>query len=502
METQTNDPSEPNIDPGTQTKTNYIDESFTKAAIYQQCRKSNILRHIDLKDAEVGVMRDLINRENLLSLRKLPIIFSKFVVKTGLEFACDKFPKAGKFIQPKHIRVDVEDDEMEFLLATNSSFKPNLVFIVTKNIALGVLGDSVSALRTKMMDFSYDKAKNGNDADNDKNSEPTIRINSPKSDPMRFTPPKTFTTILGDPMSPRSGTIKPLKRLNSSRNSVASSKSSRRSTLSSSKTSVKSAHSKRSDVQSNGHLTNTEIRNWVNNQKTGGIVVDEPLVEKIHISDCGSDYDADVMKSNTHVRQESPHKEQDSATDIRILENTVLNTLNDIFTESPEDWLDGASKNAKNIEVSLPLDRDDGPGYDDKKENDRESCYSAMQESENGNITGNNSVNYDTYDDYDNGKYFDDHNDDEDNDDGDVDMSEESEPSKITQDNLKPLNMQPNTLENLSNVLDLVSVKTENPVNVKKRKSNNQFRGGSKKSKQAPNYDDAIFGTLLRNSKP
>lgn len=419
-----------------------INETFTKAALYQQCSKSHILKHIDLTRVDVSVMRDLINRENLLNIRKLPIIFSKLVVKMGLEFACDKFPRAGSFIQPKQIRVDVEDDEMEFLLSTNSSFKPNLVFIVSKNIALSVLGDSVSSLRNKLLDTMNNTSSGGGGAAdaNTTPPAPVIQIDLPVSEPVRFTPPKTFTTILGDSMSPRSGTIKPLKRLNSStsskskstssvsrRNSIASSKSSKSSTSSvASKSSSKSKHDDNASV-----LATTKA--WVN---------------KI---------DSDTAAATEPKRQK----------DILILENTVLNTLNDVLTEAPEDIADGGGSN----KIALPMDRD---FYENTKHDGggSNSCYSfdpddmdvdheptANNNSSSKPATPKHSAVYDNEDYEDE----DENHDDEDDDDDDEMREHEAEPQqkKITVDNLKTTNMQPGSMANFDNILDLISVKTE-----------------------------------------
>lgn len=122
-------------------------DAFTRAALYQSCSKSDILKHVDIENTDSETLRDLLNKYNLLSLRKLPIIMTKFVTKVGLEFVSNKFPKMGTLITPQNIKVDIEDDELIYLMNTSSNFKPNIVFLVCKNIAVSVLGASIDSFK-------------------------------------------------------------------------------------------------------------------------------------------------------------------------------------------------------------------------------------------------------------------------------------------------------------------------------------------------------------------
>lgn len=126
-------------------------DAFTRAALYQSCKQSEILQQIDIENASSETLRDLLNKCNMLNIRKLPIIVVKFATKAALEFACNSFPKVKQYVDPTNIAVTVEDDEAIHLMNTASTFKPNLVFIVCKNIALGALGSSITAFKSTLM---------------------------------------------------------------------------------------------------------------------------------------------------------------------------------------------------------------------------------------------------------------------------------------------------------------------------------------------------------------
>lgn len=126
-------------------------EAFTRAALYQSCAKSEILQHIDISQADSDTLRDLVNKYSLLNSRKLPIIISKLMTKKLLELAVHKFPNLNNFMTPQNIRVDVEDDELAYLMNTSSSFKPNIMVLVCKNVAVGVLGSSIDAFKNDLL---------------------------------------------------------------------------------------------------------------------------------------------------------------------------------------------------------------------------------------------------------------------------------------------------------------------------------------------------------------
>ncbi|ATY70208.1 GrBNV gp67-like protein [Tomelloso virus] len=126
------------------------DDVFLRAALYEECAKSSILKHVDVESSTIETLRELLNQNNMLVFRKFPIILSKLVVKHGLTFAKSKVPQL-KFLTPENISVSVESDEMQYILNTQSSMKPNLIFMVSKNILISVVGSSISALKDDLL---------------------------------------------------------------------------------------------------------------------------------------------------------------------------------------------------------------------------------------------------------------------------------------------------------------------------------------------------------------
>lgn len=156
------------------------DEAFSRAALYQECAKSPILKHINIETTSIETIRELLNKNNSLELRKIPILFSKFVIKFILKYAKSKFTQLS-CLTPENIKVEVESDEMQYILSTESKFKPSLVMMVSKNIAFAVLGSSILALRDNLI------------------NEPTEQYTKidvaavTKSEWPKVEPPKTFT---------------------------------------------------------------------------------------------------------------------------------------------------------------------------------------------------------------------------------------------------------------------------------------------------------------------
>lgn len=123
-----------------------LDDAFTKAALYETCVKSKVLRNIDLDRVDTQTLRGLVNKYNALSLREFPIIVSKVLVKFGMTFVTEKMPRLRAYINPNNISVQVEADELAYLERTQSNFQPNIYMIVAKNVAVGMLGTSIQSL--------------------------------------------------------------------------------------------------------------------------------------------------------------------------------------------------------------------------------------------------------------------------------------------------------------------------------------------------------------------
>lgn len=128
-----------------------LDDAFTKAALYETCLKSNILRNIDLDNVDTQTLRKLVNKNNALSMREFPIVISKVLVKFGLTFVTEKMPRLRAYINPENMSTNIEADELACLevqeQAQGGTFQPSIYMIVAKNIAASVLGTSIQSLR-------------------------------------------------------------------------------------------------------------------------------------------------------------------------------------------------------------------------------------------------------------------------------------------------------------------------------------------------------------------
>lgn len=134
------------------------DDAFLRAALYEQCAKSSVLKHVDLVNATNETLLKLLNKDNVLMLRKLPIILSKMAVKYALEFLKRNVSQLN-FLTPEQISVRVENDELQYLLESPSAMKPNLIFMVSKNVLLSLLGSSIREFKDDLLKNKLDLIK-------------------------------------------------------------------------------------------------------------------------------------------------------------------------------------------------------------------------------------------------------------------------------------------------------------------------------------------------------
>lgn len=143
------------------------DEAFVRAALYQSCVRSEILQHVDIANSDTNTLRDLLNKDHMLNLRKLPIVMTKIATKAGAEFIIQKFPKLKNYISTSNFNTNVEDDEMAWLLENSSNTKPRIAIIVAKNIFVGIMGHSINEFKNKLIGNNTDNTiltSNKNDA--------------------------------------------------------------------------------------------------------------------------------------------------------------------------------------------------------------------------------------------------------------------------------------------------------------------------------------------------
>lgn len=191
-----------------------LDDAFTKAALYETCVKSKILRNIDLDNVDTQTLRGLVNKYNALSLREFPIVITKVLVKFGLTFATEKMPRLRTYINPDNISVQIETDELAYLERTQSKFQPNIYMIVAKNIAVGVLGTSIQSLReliAKTVDpnksdesITETNTRNEVSEQSSRYKVNKIQVNSVQQTIPEITTPKRFTNFADTFKSPRS----------------------------------------------------------------------------------------------------------------------------------------------------------------------------------------------------------------------------------------------------------------------------------------------------------
>lgn len=145
-------------------------EALTRASLYHVCKRSPVLSNIDYKNTPTTVLEDLVSRYNAQTIREVPILFAKYVVKLCLQFVVNRYSGLRAYVDPSNMRVRIEDDEMLCLMRGKPSGPPNLLLVVTKNMLFSVIGHAVSRLKDDLLD----KARR---ADEDDKSQPLMESN-------------------------------------------------------------------------------------------------------------------------------------------------------------------------------------------------------------------------------------------------------------------------------------------------------------------------------------
>jgi len=173
-------------------------EAFTRAALFERCAKYEKFKYIDITNTDSETIKDLLNREHMLHLKTLPILFSKLIVQYGLQMVVAKFPTASKYIEPQNLRICVEDDELSILMENQSKLKPNLYVIVIKNIIVGIVGSSIDSFTSTLLDKHQNKSqKDPNTNTVGSENIQKIKLNSINSKIVTNTP-KEYSNFLSD----------------------------------------------------------------------------------------------------------------------------------------------------------------------------------------------------------------------------------------------------------------------------------------------------------------
>ncbi|ATZ81583.1 GrBNV_gp67-like protein [Drosophila innubila nudivirus] len=398
-------------------------DAFIKAALYEQCSKSSILKHVDLDNTDTETLRSLINKNNMMSIRKIPILLAKFITRTGFQFAVTKFPKLNEYIRPEHIQVRIEDDEMAYLLNKECDMPPNIIVIVIKNIAINMLGTSIESFASDLHGMNLNDTstlssdnKSMPKATNKIGNIRVVRNEENDLDKLNVTPPRTFTTTFDStPSSPKQLPVDhgmdenmksddetrcsiansvinnktKLKRLNSRRMSNNSQysqnslRSSRRSSMSSSASSISKCSEYRKKLIINGSIedidTEIEYHEKQNNamdtlQNSTYDETNEFLDSLIKTPESSSLVKHNSSPQRVHIIEDiqiMPKKTNLNQNDIIVnsmtkTSNIMTNSLNQVETVLKDD---GVIKNKIDVNSSKDIQRNETKNFNETTNN-------------------------------------------------------------------------------------------------------------------------------------
>ena len=95
-------------------------DAFRRSVLLKSCSENALMSSIDIENASNEDLQNLLNVYNYSLSKTLPIIFTKMITKLGLQAASSYWPILKKFpINPEKIRVKIEQNEIEAILAKN-----------------------------------------------------------------------------------------------------------------------------------------------------------------------------------------------------------------------------------------------------------------------------------------------------------------------------------------------------------------------------------------------
>lgn len=178
---------------------------------------------------------------------------SKLMFRHGLTFLRSKIPALKNYLTPENIRIDVESDELEYLLSSNSTYKPSIIFIVSKNILLGAVGGSIEMLKNEFL--------RNNDDNSSSSSPPTPhKVNANGVEPIKLaeiTPERMVINDLPVEFTDKFGTPRNNSSLSNDTHHQKSLKRLRRSNLPQSRSRTTSSLSSSSSTFSKNNTNNS-----------------------------------------------------------------------------------------------------------------------------------------------------------------------------------------------------------------------------------------------------
>lgn len=128
-------------------------ETFKRAALYNICSNSPVLRYINLNDVDTETLQAVVNQSFSYSVDEIVILLSKYATKSVLSLLVSKYPNIGNIIKPDNIKIRVEDDERAQIFKRKKASEIPVYGLVIKNIVIGLLNTNVENLGTTLNDL-------------------------------------------------------------------------------------------------------------------------------------------------------------------------------------------------------------------------------------------------------------------------------------------------------------------------------------------------------------
>lgn len=135
--------------------------TFNHLMLVHECKKNGILNNAELKGATSETLQQLVNDKNSFELEIFPLKLGRVVLKKGLKFMGEVFPKIETYIKPDRLRLEPSNDEIEYMKNNKNIFsvKPSLPLIIAKNIFLEMFGSELNEI-TKQITSEENPAEN------------------------------------------------------------------------------------------------------------------------------------------------------------------------------------------------------------------------------------------------------------------------------------------------------------------------------------------------------
>lgn len=146
-------------------------ESFTRASLYNICKKSPILQYVDVTNTDTETLQALVNQSFTHNVEEIMILLSKYATKLVLTFITNKYPNAASIIKPENIIIRIEDDERIQIIKSKKDSKLNdipVYGLVVKNIILGLLNVNLENLESKLNNLSNENENSNADNQSEK----------------------------------------------------------------------------------------------------------------------------------------------------------------------------------------------------------------------------------------------------------------------------------------------------------------------------------------------